>query len=270
MKITMNRVRNAITGFARNLNAKKWRSSQSAAICVAVTVFILCIAAAAANSTNTPRTFAKLPAETKVTFDSAKNRAYTAEDGIIVIPAPAFAESLDVKQTGGLSGDLVTDVRADTNDNKLIESAGAAQTRYTLPQDAMFQNGSLGILTIPKIGVIVNVYETDDEMEAMTKGLAHFKTTSAYDGNVGLCGHNVNFDGSAGYFYNLHKLTAGDIITYKTRLGKRTYTVQTVKEIPETDWSGLRRTEDDRVTLITCVTGKPTMRLMVQAAEKTT
>ena len=38
-----------------------------------------------------------------------------------------------------------------------------------------------------------------------------------------------------------------------------------MKEITEDDWSNLGRTEDDRLTLITCITGKANMRLMVQA-----
>ena len=77
--------------------------------------------------------------------------------------------------------------------------------------------------------------------------------------------HNVNFDLSDGYLKNLYTLKIGDSISYKTALGNRTYTVETVTEIAETDWSYLGRTEDDRVTLITCISGKPTMRLVVQS-----
>ena len=40
-----------------------------------------------------------------------------------------------------------------------------------------------------------------------------------------------------------------------------------IKEISEDDWSALTRTEDNRITLVTCITGKPNMRLMVQALE---
>ena len=129
-------------------------------------------------------------------------------------------------------------------------------------------DGSIGLLSIPKLKLSVNVFETDDEMEAMTHGLAHFKTTSAWSGNIGVCGHNVNFDLTDGYFKNLHTLKTGDIISYNTALGSRTYTVETVAEISETDWSYLGRTEDDRITLITCISGKPTMRLVVQAIAK--
>ncbi len=104
-----------------------------------------------------------------------------------------------------------------------------------------------------------------DEMEAMSHGVAHFKTTSSWDGNIGLCSHNVNFDLTDGYFKSIHTLQAGDIISYATALGSRTYAVETVAEISETDWSYLGRTEDNRVTLITCISGRPRSRLVVQA-----
>ena len=39
------------------------------------------------------------------------------------------------------------------------------------------------------------------------------------------------------------------------------------KVIEETDWSYLQETEDNRITLITCVANKPKNRLCVQAVE---
>ncbi|MCI8602412.1 MAG: class D sortase [Oscillospiraceae bacterium] len=137
---------------------------------------------------------------------------------------------------------------------------------YTLPESVQLKDGSIGQLIIEKIDVNAPVYETDDEMEAMRKGIAHYKITSAWDGNVGLCAHN----GTASYcwFRDLHKLEVGDEVVYQTALGSRTYLVSTVKEIAETDWSMLDRTEDNRLTMTTCIDGKPEKRLCVQAAEK--
>ena len=227
-----------------------------------VVVVVLCVAVSAAKPQ--PRTIAEPPAETEITFDMDRNRAYTAADGIIVI------------------GDMVTPTAAKTDAAPPVANLDTAQEStpapalnyikvgglYTLPEDAQMADRSIGLLSIPKLGLAVNVYETDDEMEAMTRGLAHFKTTSAWAGNIGLCGHNVNFNLTDGYFKNLHTLKIGDTISYKTALGSRTYTVETVAEIAETDWSYLGRTEDDRVTLITCISGKPTSRLVVQAVAK--
>ena len=39
------------------------------------------------------------------------------------------------------------------------------------------------------------------------------------------------------------------------------------KTIAEDDWSYLGRTGENKITLITCISGQPTKRLVVQAAE---
>ena len=44
--------------------------------------------------------------------------------------------------------------------------------------------------------------------------------------------------------------------------------VTEIKEIDETDWSMLGRTEDNRITMTTCIDGKPSKRLVVQAVEQ--
>ncbi len=87
-------------------------------------------------------------------------------------------------------------------------------------------------------------------------------------GNVGLSAHNIALDGSPGYFLNLYKLTPGAVIRYETALGSCEYAVTSVTEIEESDWSMLERTEDNRITLITCISGKPGLRLCVQGAER--
>lgn len=240
------------------------KHKQTLTIALALAAMMLAVIMAQA-ATSPPKTVAEAPAESEVTFDTQKNKVFTADDGIIVIPAAVKTQS----DTAVVAEPLLLPAVADASEPALLAAvAPVKRDTYTLPEQAQMKNGSLGVLSIPKIGLSVNVYETDDEMEAMTRGLAHFKTTSAFDGNTGMCGHNVNLDGSAGYFYNLHKLVVGDTISYKTALGQRSYTVETVKEIAETDWSYLGRTEDNRVTLITCITGKVTKRLMVQAVEK--
>lgn len=140
---------------------------------------------------------------------------------------------------------------------------------FTLPEKAALdESGCIGVLAIPKIGLTVNVYEAEDEMEAMDKGAAHFRSTSAWDGNVGLSAHNVNLNGTDGYFKNLYTLKVGDTLSYETALGGRVYEVTKVKTISADDWSELSRSTENRVTLITCISGQPEKRLMVQAAEK--
>ena len=60
----------------------------------------------------------------------------------------------------------------------------------------------------------------------------------------------------------------GDSINYLSCLGKREYIVSDIQVISETDWTMLEETGDNRITIITCVKGRPEVRLCVQAMEK--
>lgn len=129
------------------------------------------------------------------------------------------------------------------------------------------KEGSIGVLTIEKIGVSVHVFDSDEGStpEDMKKGAAHYRTTSYFDGNVGMAAHI----GNAGYSYfeRLRELKVGDQIIYETALGTRTYAVAEIATIDDTDWGYLGRTEDNRLTLTTCIAGQDSQRLCVQAVE---
>ncbi len=156
-----------------------------------------------------------------------------------------------------------------TTDPETIWTDASAYTgNHTPIEQAQMADGSLGVLTIEKIGLSVNVYEGPDQMEDMSKGAAHFPHTSAWDGNVGISAHNINFDGTDGFFKNLYRLEEGDKIAYRCELGERAYTVETVKAIDATNWSPLGHSDENRLTLITCISGKPEQRLCVQAVEQ--
>ena len=188
-------------------------------------------------------------------FAPEEDSVHTAEDGVLVVRP----EGLSIEQNEPATPNTVWD-----------QDAVATYNAFTLPEKAMLdeENGSIGVLSIPALGLSVNVYEAEDEMEAMSRGVAHFKSTSAYDGNVGLSAHNINFDGTDGYFKNLHTLKTGDTVSYKTALGQREYEVSLVKTISETDWSYLSRSTENRLTMVTCISGKPTQRVLVQAIQK--
>ena len=135
---------------------------------------------------------------------------------------------------------------------------------FTLPDAVMMPDGSLGSLSIPKIGLMVSVYDAEDEIEAMVHGVAHMRETSCWAGNVGLAGHD---SGVNTFFADLHKLVAGDEIILTTALGVRTYRVVASEIVDEYDWSYFRRTEDNRITLLTCVQFDGSKRLIVQGIE---
>lgn len=70
-------------------------------------------------------------------------------------------------------------------------------------------------------------------------------------------------------FKNLKNIKVGSEIYYQTQYGTKRYIVETKVIISEEDWSYLGATEDNRITLITCVAGQRDKRLCVQAVEST-
>lgn len=166
--------------------------------------------------------------------------------------------------------DGVIKIQADKGDEKTIEEIWEDPvdfSGFTLPQKAQMIDGSLGVLEIDSIGLSVNIYEAENEIEAMEKGVAHFKNTSAWEGNIGLCSHNATMSGSGAFFRNLNQVSLGDSLTYETALGKRTYAVSQILTIPASDWSYLERTDENQITLITCVSGQENIRYCVIAKE---
>jgi len=190
--------------------------------------------------------------------------------------AGVFGEDIVAHDSSG--GEIVignTDIRETgemniVSDPDEIWAADAHAGNHTLTESARMQRGNIGVLTIPDLNLTVNVYESPDNdlMEAMELGIAHFHHTSAWLGNIGVSAHNINMDGSAGYFLHLYRLQPGAVVRYETALGVREYTVLTIMEVDQYDWRLLDRTEDNRITMVTCITGRPNLRLIVQAVER--
>lgn len=128
----------------------------------------------------------------------------------------------------------------------------------------VWDDSVLGILTIEKIGLKATVKEgTTDEI--LLNYIGHIEETATYDGNIGLAGHNRGYKNS--YFARINELEEGDIVTYKTKFYTRQYKVDNLQVIYETDWSLLRNTEENKITMITCIANKKNQRLCVQATE---
>ena len=126
------------------------------------------------------------------------------------------------------------------------------------------ENDVIGILTIEKIGLKASVKEGSDN-QTLKNYIGHIEDTAIYDGNVGLAAHNRGNQYS--YFARINELEIGDIITYQTNFFTRSYKVDNIQTILETDWSLLQDTQENKLTLITCITNKRVQRLCVQATE---
>ena len=125
------------------------------------------------------------------------------------------------------------------------------------------KDGSIGTLKIPSLNINMKVWEGETRA-SMAKGLGHYSSTSGWDGNVGICGHNRGAKYNIGSIRNLE---IGDTITYSTVYGTRTYAVILVKTISDSDWSYLQATVDNRITITTCLADRPSKRVCVQAVE---
>ena len=137
------------------------------------------------------------------------------------------------------------------------------QPAYTSVEGMAYKDGSIGTLKIPSLKINMKVWE-GETADSMKKGLGHYSSTSAWNGNVAMCGHNR---GSKYVIGSIKDLEQGDTITYTTIYGTRTYAVTSVKIISNTDWSDLQSTSDNRITLTTCLADHPESRVCVQAVE---
>ena len=129
---------------------------------------------------------------------------------------------------------------------------------------ALLSNGAIGKISIPAIGVKSYYLWEGETAASMKKGLGHYSSSSVWDGNVAVCGHNR---GAKYVIGAIKDLSIGDTITYTTSQGTRTYAVSLVEVIASSDWSYLQATTDNRITFTTCLANQPDMRVCVQAVE---
>ena len=131
--------------------------------------------------------------------------------------------------------------------------------------EVQFAEDIIGKLKIPKLNIEAEIKEGTD-LDTLASYIGHFKNTPLWDGNVALASHNRGSQ-VVHYFEGIHLLQEGDEIIYITNLGERRYSVYNTKEIESTDWSVTADTEENILTLITCVANQPEKRLCVQAKE---
>lgn len=235
-------------------------------------ILMLCILLTACNSDKGTNDAKILETGTNTTIaENTAEQIFTSDDGVVVIKPTPQEDISDRETLNSESLGIQPNASPNYSDellSKPSDNTKQAEKKFTMPADTKTSfNGSLGHLTIDKIELSMDVFETNDALEDMKKGAAHFKSTSVWEGNIGLSAHNDGVKESVS-FGKLHSLELGDIMVYKTSLGERSYAVTAIETISHEDWSYLSRTVDNRITLITCVSGQPDKRLMVQAVEK--
>ena len=134
---------------------------------------------------------------------------------------------------------------------------------YTEQRRLVTTNGHFGAVSIGNRSIFAYVYP-GATYESMQKGAGHVDGTSVWNGNVALCGHNR---GSWPYFANLKYVQVGDVVTYKTSLGTRTYRVTFAGRILATDTDVLNPTAGNQITMLTCIANEPAYRFCVIGQE---
>jgi sortase A len=145
--------------------------------------------------------------------------------------------------------------------NALLPSTSQTYSLNTEPW--YYEDGSIGTLYVERTKKTIKVYEGED-LSNLKIGAGHFSATSAWDGNVGLAGHNR---GGAAYFSFIKDLQDGDRLTYTTKYGVRTYEVYSKTRIDEYNNLPLSWSDGNILTLITCVADVPELRYCAVARE---
>ena len=120
-------------------------------------------------------------------------------------------------------------------------------------------------IEISKINLLAEISEGTTQ-DTLSQYVGHFTQTSRTAGNIGLAAHNRGYE--VNYFEKIKQLKEGDEITYRYNEFKNTYIVTDNIIIKDTDWEHLEATDENQITLITCVENAPEYRRCVKAIEK--
>lgn len=120
-------------------------------------------------------------------------------------------------------------------------------------------------IEIKSISLKAPIEETT-EAEVLCRSVGHFEDTSKEEGNIGIAAHNRGYE--VNYFENLKSVKIGDEIIYQYNNFKMIYEIDTIEIIEDKDWSYLEKTDENKITLITCVENEPNYRRCVQATQK--
>ena len=120
-------------------------------------------------------------------------------------------------------------------------------------------------IQIDKISLKAPIQEGTTQ-KIMEEYVGHFEESSKDIGNICLAAHNRGYKNN--YFSRIKELQKGDEIIYRYKNIERIYIVTKHEIIENTDWRNLENTEDNRITLITCVENEPEYRRCIQGIEK--
>jgi len=156
--------------------------------------------------------------------------------------------------------------KAIDNFERIIENKNKSlKNTHVVDKSTNLEDG-IGILNIPKIDLKVIIKEGTD-MKALRHSVGHFKDTPMpwENGNSAIAGHRQYTYGE--FFNRVDEIEIGDLIEIQTLHGKINYKVIKKEVIEATQMEVLDNTDEDCLTIITCVKGG--QKRVALLAEKT-
>lgn len=163
-----------------------------------------------------------------------------------------------------------TSFKVGFSDNEVVSDIQTVQESQE-PQNVQINSNNISkenydwYLEIPNINLKAPISDGTTK-EVMDKFIGHFDETPKLIGNVALAAHNRGYENN--YFKDLKKLKEGDEIVYSYKGKVKKYVVEKHYIIEDTDLSCLENTEDNMITLITCVENEPEYRRCIQGIEE--
>ena len=157
---------------------------------------------------------------------------------------------------------IVYNYNKNQNNEKSVEEIIDEKTENLLTNE---NTDIIGSLKIESIGLNAPIKD-GTEMSVLKTGIGHFKDTPYFSGNICLAAHNRGYNQN--FFEKLNEVKKRDKVEYITNYATYEYIVTDIKIIEETDLSVLKPTENDQLTMITCIANQRDKRLCVIASKQ--
>lgn len=143
----------------------------------------------------------------------------------------------------------------ESNINKIneIQTIVNASADYLVGNEIIFE----WKIEIPQIELVANIAEGTNK-KILDAFVGHFEGTKRRHGNVVLAAHNRGYP--VNYFSRIKDLQINDDIYYTYNEFKQCYKLVSKEIIKDTDFTKLENTNEDTITLITCVENRPSFR----------
>ena len=148
-----------------------------------------------------------------------------------------------------------------TEDNKTTEEIMEEKTEELLTEE---NSEIIGHLKIESIELDAPIKD-GTELSILKTAVGHFKNTPYFNGNICFAAHNRGYNQN--FFERLNEVKKGDKVEYITKYSIQEYYITEIKEIEETNLSVLNPTEQDQVTMITCIKNQRDKRLCIIASK---